>query len=131
MLKLITCFQKGKATGDYPKALLANLLYLKWLKQVNHPVWHMLEADPSLFNEETGEISFSILSRSTRSNSNRVDLKTANKNYQLSKPIMDIIKDLNADVNDDEDFMMNLNGLVFKDGDENVQTAISFFEGAK
>lgn len=79
LLKLFFCL----GSPIYEEACLAQLLILSHLRRYNHPVWQMFQHNLSAFNEECGELSFSVLSRSTQGDSLRSDIEHMNDTYRL------------------------------------------------
>ena len=114
----------GPASREYQKALCMSILLWQSYKKSNHPGWQMFLQNASCFNEEVGEIGFSILARSISRGGVRSDIKMVNQEYQLIKSKMNIASDLKTDLHCD-DFS---NGRRFIDakGTEVVATAEYF-----
>jgi hypothetical protein len=79
LLKVFFCL----GSNLYEGVLLCQLLVLSHLRRHNHPVWQMFHHNLSAFNEECGELSFSVLSRSTQGDSLRSDAVHMNDTYKL------------------------------------------------
>jgi hypothetical protein len=82
---------------NYFRPMVLNSLYISWLQQVQHPAWDYLHECMSAFNEEFGEVSFSMLRGSTLKTSDRSQRDKLNKNYKLMKPAVEAESDFHID----------------------------------
>jgi hypothetical protein len=48
---------------EYQRALTASIHLWEWMRETNHPGWQIFCQNASSFNEESGEIAFSVLAR--------------------------------------------------------------------
>jgi hypothetical protein len=62
MLQLLIILAENKS-NTYIRSVIMQLLIILHQKQHNLPTWLILKSSLSLFNEEAGEMSFSVLSR--------------------------------------------------------------------
>ena len=84
---------------NYPKLILANLLILAHWTKTNYVAKQMMEKNISCVNEELGEMSFSILSRSVLGDHHKADIVHMNDMYSLLPMYRHIDQDINSDVN--------------------------------
>jgi hypothetical protein len=110
---------------EYQRALTCSLLLLHNYRLRNHKCWEMFCNNVSAFNEETGEICFSILARGLAAGGIRSDIKAVNKRYRLIRTKMDIAADLNYDLSGD-DFNQHSRNTVHPNGPE-VMATVAFF----
>lgn len=61
MLRSVVTRNRGQP-HNYPKMQMANLMVMEYWRQIDHVSRKMAEDNMALFNEELGEITFSILS---------------------------------------------------------------------
>ena len=101
LFKLFLHFD-GAYANEYKKCMLLNLLL--WTYHINNdmPIWQMVQQNASVCNEEAGELAFSVLGRTIGSNSSRTDIELVNRHFILSKLKLDVAKDLNFDISDNE-----------------------------
>ena len=76
---------------------------MAWLKKTNHPAYFVLKNDPMLLNEETGEITFSVLSRGLTGGQARSDIGHANEMFQFTKSQLQTAADLGEDTTGDSE----------------------------
>ena len=65
----------GAKCSEYVRALTASLLQWSEYERVNHPCWQLFANNASAFNEESGEISLSVLAREIARGGVRSDCK--------------------------------------------------------
>ena len=68
---------------DYPKKILAYLLTLNYWRHHDMPVWKLMENNVCLFNEELGEMYYSILSRCVLGDNIKSNFDHMNKIFKL------------------------------------------------
>lgn len=68
---------------NYPKMILANLLVLAHWTNTDYVAKHMMETNISCVNEEMGEMTFSILSRSVLGDQHKANIDHMNDLYAL------------------------------------------------
>ena len=98
LLKVFLCIGGRRAT-DYSKALTASLAIWWQLSKLNHPAWTMFKHNPSTFNEECGEISFSALARQVARGGSRSTFKQSHKQFQLMRCCMQTAADFKFELN--------------------------------
>lgn len=98
LLKVFLCIGGRRAT-DYSKALTASLAIWWQLSNLNHPAWTMFKHNPSTFNEECGEISFSALARQVARGGSRSTFKQSHKQFQLMRCCMQTAADFKFELN--------------------------------
>ena len=65
----------GAKCNEYIKALSASLMLWSHCEQRDHPCWQLFKHNASAFNEESGEISLSVLARDISRGGVRSDCK--------------------------------------------------------
>jgi hypothetical protein len=119
---------QGKGTAhNYPKVQLSYLLVLSYWQTKKHCTWEMMKSNMGIFNEESGEISFSVLSRCVLGDSMKSDFDHMNKMYSLLPVFRDIKNDVLAD--NAASTSLSWRHKVNPAGEE-VQRAGLFFKGA-
>ena len=121
LLKVFILLESPR-TREYTRALAVSLLQWLSMKQSGHPCWTMFNNNACAFNEERGEISFSVLARDIARGGVRSDIKMVNKRYQLLKHRMRVARDLGAEVVGD-DFKHTVNNRIIKTTDPEVGVA--------
>ena len=84
---------------NYPKVQYSFLLILRYWKKIHHCTWKMMARDMGVFNEEMGEITFSILSLVVRGDTQKSDFDHMNDMYSLLPLYRDIKEDVLTDHN--------------------------------
>lgn len=69
---------------DYGNAILLNKMQIHYLETINHPVMTALKRDPTIANEEKGEISLSRLAAAMVSQNEKSSIDTLHRIYRLS-----------------------------------------------
>ena len=103
MLKLLILLRGGKDSTEYIRCILVQLQLLKYHQQHDDALWTMFCNQFSVFNEESGEISFSILARTVLGHSNKSDLEHMNTMYRQINRVRQI-----------DDSFQNDGGATFK-----------------
>jgi Tfp pilus assembly protein PilW len=57
----------------------------EWMRVNDHAGWQVFRQNASAFNEESGEIAFSVLARDIASSGIRSDAKTVSRKFGLIK----------------------------------------------
>lgn len=96
MLRRVKLPFRGTA-HDYPKMILAQLLILQYWISIDHVTVDLMKHNMSHFNEEMGEISFSMLAQSVLGDSLRSDLEHMQKMFALLPIYRDVKRDLQLD----------------------------------
>lgn len=94
LLKVFLCL----GSQHYEPALLFSMAQLHRLQSISHPVWKMFERSPWVFNEEAGELSFSLLQRFTSKDTMRADFKHLDSKYKLISLFYDCARDFGEDL---------------------------------
>ena len=116
----------GPQSREYQRALTVSLHLWEWMKASDHPAWHIFKHNASAWNEESGEICFSVLAREVASNGVRADCAAVSRKFNLIKPKMQVARDLKLDLCG-EDFASKKHARVLKDSVD-VQAAVVFFQ---
>jgi len=124
VLHVFLIINNGKCY-EYQRAIMLSQLILTSYKQRNHVCWTMFKNNPSAFNEETGEICFSILAREIAQGGIRSDVKSVDRRYRLIRTKLDVAEDLRSDISGD-DFNEHSRAQVNPQGPE-VKATIAFF----
>lgn len=132
MFWAITFGSVKKETGlnKYRVNLFLFIAHLFWHRQRKSPVWRLFAKDPSMWNEEAGELSFSVMSRTMGAGNINQTPAFLSKKYRMMRLNMDN----NAEF--DNEFSKQgtsgadgLNGHhVVKEDDDLAQTLITFFK---
>ena len=94
LLKVFLCL----GSDCYEKGLLFALAQLHYLMENNHPVWQLFDTAHTLFNEESGEMSFSLLQRFMSKDTLKADFEHLNAKYKLVPLFYDCAKDFAKDL---------------------------------
>jgi hypothetical protein len=76
--------------GSYSRGLGLHLLQLAAWKATDHRVWRLLEAQPSLLDEEPGEVSLSMLARTHHGSTDHASVDRLSQHYVLLRHYMDL-----------------------------------------
>ena len=68
----------------YTASIVTQILIVLYQKKHDTPAWRMLKHDFTVFNEEVGEMAFSILARCVLGDSSQSRLEHLNEAYTLS-----------------------------------------------
>jgi hypothetical protein len=128
--KLLKLFMllRGRDTTEYEKALLASLLVWARNKHGKSFLWKMFKQNACAFNEEAGEVAFSVLARQVSKGGLRGDLESCDKAFKLSKVNIQVADDFNVDLcgdhmGDSKRFTVEAHG-------DSVNATVAFFENA-
>ena len=102
VLKMLMLFKEGKSC-EYIQGIMFQLHLLDYHKTINSPTWQMFKNQASVFNEESGEVSFSILARTVLGHSNKADIDHMNDRYKQINSVREI-----------DDALVTEGGAVFK-----------------
>lgn len=83
---------------SYIQSGLLQVLIMLYQRQHDLPIWQMLMHDTSMLNEETGEMSFSVLSRCVVGDQNAAKFEYLNKMYILIPAFVQMEDDLTGDL---------------------------------
>ena len=97
MLKVFLSIQPKQ---EYVRSLVTMLLTLKYWEDKKDvlPFWNIFKEHPEAFNEESVEVSFSLLGRSVSGDSKRSDREHVNKKYLGVRSYLDMKKDFFTDL---------------------------------
>ena len=98
MLKSIKIPNHG-TPHDYPKRILAHLLCMAYWTNIDHVTWRLLEGNVNLFNEEYGEMFFSILSRAVLGDHIKANFDHMDKIYKLLPVYRDVKDEIQSETN--------------------------------
>ena len=96
MIKLLCLLARGRHNG-YVRACILQLLIVLHQKRHNLPAWQMLEASVSTFNEEAGEMSFSMLARAVLGDTLKSKHEHLSKLYSMIHVYLDCEKEFYLD----------------------------------
>ena len=110
---------------NYPKIQLAHLLIMQYWNKYDSCATRMMSDNMGIYNEEFGEITFSMLARCTVGDTIKDDFDYMNKMYTL----LPILRDLKDDILDDSNTSEKLSWrhVIDEHGDE-VATCTIFFK---
>ena len=124
MLRAVEVPGKSQA-HNYPKMQLSYMLLLSYWKSVGHCTYEMFKHCTGIFNEELGEITFSILSRVSIGDHTKDNFEHMNKMYNL----IPVFRDLKSEVLRDNNVSTSLSWRHKIDtAGEEVQSAVLFFK---
>lgn len=115
----------GPQSREYQRALTVSLHLWEWMKARGHPAWHIFKHNASAWNEESGEICFSVLAREVASNGVRADCAAVSRKFNLIRPKMQVARDLKLDLCG-EDFTSKKHAKVQRNSSD-VQATVVFF----
>ena len=90
---------KTEKYSPYLSATLANFFFLMDWKRIKHPAFKVFLNFPSLFNEEIGEISLSVISRLVVSDTHKDTLSNQNLKYSLLRLYHQITREFVDELN--------------------------------
>jgi hypothetical protein len=115
----------GRQCSEYVRALTASLLlWCNWKKE-NHPCWQVFEQNANAFNEESGEIAFSVLARSC-AKSVRADCNAVAGIFRRQKCSMELAADLNYEIACEDFVPKNVRRI--KHDSAEVQATVAYFK---
>ena len=94
ILRLNLMFHQKNA---YQGAMVMHLLILLYQRKHNLPTWQMYTMSASVFNEEVGEMSLSVLGRVTLGDTLKSDFEYMNKMYALQHQYRAVADDVRKD----------------------------------
>lgn len=109
----------------YPKIMIAFLLILQYWRASNFCGYEMMKSHMSMFNEELGELTFSILARSVLSDHTRDDFIHMDRLFRLLRVYRDVKSDVVAD-NSGAANSLNWRHKINKAGEEVLSTELFF-----
>lgn len=123
---LHNCRNAGATRGHpYPKVMLLFMLVLRYWRDTNFCAAQMMRHNMSLFNEELGELTFSILARSVLADHTRDDFEHMDRLFRLLRVYRDVKSDVVAD-NSGASNSLNWRHKIQKSSDEITSTQLFF-----
>lgn len=120
------CRNAGATRGHpYPKIMLLFMLVLRHWRATRFCAYEMMKTNMSMFNEELGELTFSILARSVLGDHTRDDFDHMDRLFRLLKVYRDVKSDVVAD-NSNASNSLNWRHKINKVGDEVTSTQLFF-----
>ena len=117
----------GQSSREYQRNLILSLAIWEHLRSTNHPVWSMFSSNACAFNEEAGEICFSVLARGVAKNGTRSDIQKISKWFRLINTKVAIAHDVGEDIcGQDFQHREKFSSQVDEKG-EDVQATSAFF----
>ena len=111
---------------DYPKMQLTEMLMLEYWRKSGHAIWDMMDGNMSMFNEEFGEIFFSILSRCVLGDHVKSEFDHMNDIYTLLPIYRAVKKEIMKD-HDNSKHSLNWHHTIPVDSEE-VHATVFFFK---
>lgn len=116
---------KGRGTAhNYPLMQLTNLLIIEHWRRRNYVGVSMMRDNMSIFNEELGEITFSMLARVVLGDSARSDFEHMRKMYSMVPLYREVKSSIMGDTGREDSINWRHD---IKEQDENVLTVGMFF----
>ena len=96
LTRLLRVFLMINPKQVYVKSMVHHVLtLLYWKKERDRlPFWDLFCKDPAMFDEEPGEISFSLLGRAMANDTKKHEVEHASKKYRNVRLYLDTHKDL-------------------------------------
>jgi hypothetical protein len=106
LLKVFLCLQRGNRQSEYVTCIIAQMLiFADWNRQHrcsgDHPMMKQFLDDPSIFNEEAGEISLSVMTRGMSVIGKTCDRKMLQDEFRMIHARMSTARDLKVDLTSD------------------------------
>ena len=115
----------GAKCNEYIKALSASLMLWSHYEQREHPCWQLFKHNASAFNEESGEISLSVLARDISRGGVRSDCKKVSQTFKLVNAKAEVADDFGVDIAGDN-FGSDENGRCIKADSPEVKTTAAY-----
>jgi hypothetical protein len=68
---------------EYEKVITMQILLIEYWKSTNHVIWELMKNGLAAFNEETGEVCFSVLARLVMKDTMKYDIQHISNKYKL------------------------------------------------
>jgi hypothetical protein len=106
LLKVFMCLQKGNRQSEYITVITAQLMiFADWISKdtatPGHPMLKQFLDNPSVMNEEGGEIALSVMFRGMAAVGKTADRASYEKEFRLIHERMAAARDLKLDIVDD------------------------------
>jgi len=118
----------GAQCTEYIRALTASILQWSNYQSCQHPCWQLFANNASAFNEESGEISLSILARDIARGGVRSDCNKVSQTFKLVKAKAELAEDVGLDISGG-DFGSDEHGRRIKSDCPEVKVTAAFFSG--
>ena len=118
----------GPKCSEYVRALSASIAQWSEFERTNHPCWQLFQHNANAFNEESGEISLSVLARELARTGVRSDIEKVAKSFKLVKAKAEVAADVGVDISGD-DFGSDEHGRRIDPEGEEVKATAAFFSG--
>ena len=123
---LHNCRNAGSTRGHpYPKIMLLYMLVLQHWRQSKYCGYAMMKSNMAMFNEELGELTFSILARSVLADHTRDDFEHMDRLFRLLRVYRDVKGDVVADTSGASN-SLNWRHKINKVGEEVTTTELFF-----
>ena len=83
MVRLMICL--SPTHKSYAKSMMMQLLILMYQREKNLPTWQMFMGSPAVYNEEAGEMSFSVLARCCLGDTTKMMFEHMSTMYKLTR----------------------------------------------
>lgn len=115
----------GGVSHNYPKMQLAQMLVIDYWRQSHYVGYEMMIDNLSIYNEERGEMLYSILSRCVLGDNNRSDFEHIDSMFKLLSEYTCMKDDV---INDTETSTSSMNHRhVIPENDDNLTSVCHFF----
>jgi len=126
LLHLFLMFD-NKQVSEYQRALILSIMLWSHHKRNNDQVWKMFASNACAFNEESGEICFSVLARGVARSGIRSDVNAVSKSYRLIRPKMRVAMDIGVDICGEDFKHKNNHNATIKASCKEVKSTAAFF----
>ena len=120
LLNLLIMLARGKGHA-YIRAMILHLLVVFRDRRLDMPAWQIASHGLSAYNEEAGELSFSVLGRACLGDTKRSDFDHLSKLYRLFNVYRSVEDEVGADV-DSQRNMTSWRKIIKNDGPEVTAT---------
>jgi hypothetical protein len=129
MYKLLIVFLilDSPQSREYQRALTMSIHLWEWMRVNDHAGWRIFRQNASAFNEESGEIAFSVLARDLASSGIRSDVKSVSRKFGMIKAKMTVAKGLEVELCGDG--FSTHDHCVVKVKSPEVDATVAFFKG--
>jgi hypothetical protein len=125
LLKVFLCLN-GRSAQEYISALIMSIVGWIRHKDADSVIWKMFCDNASMFNEESGEVCFSVLARQVAKGGVRTSCTKVSDAFTMTKVMIDLARDLKHELGGDKVGDAHRYNIKI-DGDE-VQATIAFFK---
>lgn len=106
LLKVLLMLAGGRSNA-YSQSICMHFMQLLYQQSKNLPSWTMLKESVDMFNEEPGEISFSVLGRAVTGDANRKEIKMMKEQWLRIQQHREFDEAMREEIHGDEAIQTN------------------------